>query len=110
MSRALVIEGDVVDGAEKSGGGDYIYLVKRNRSEYRGYLFGDTYVQVLFSAQDNITRRPGYSRGPSRLQEVTTEGMSFFNRFGFEGNKYFGLFGPLIKPKKSSPFFEKTNR
>ena len=42
---------------------------------------------------DNVTRRPGYSQGPSRFLAVVIKGMSFFRKFVFEVKRNFELFG-----------------
>ena len=49
---------------------------------------------------DNVTRRPGYSRGPSGFLPVSTEGMSFFMGLFLEEKGTFGFLGALT-PSKS---------
>ena len=49
---------------------------------------------------DNVTRRPGYSRGPSGFLPVSTEGMSFFIGLFSKEKGTFGFLGAL-SPSKS---------
>ena len=49
---------------------------------------------------DNVTRRPGYSRGPSGFLPVSIEGMSFFIGLFSKEKGTFGFLGAL-SPSKS---------
>ena len=49
---------------------------------------------------DNVTRRPGYSRGPSGFLPVAIEGMSFFKGLFSKEKGTFGFLG-AISPSKS---------
>ena len=49
---------------------------------------------------DNVTRRPGYSRGPSGFLPVSIEGMSFFIGLFLKEKGTFGFLGAL-SPSKS---------
>ena len=74
-----------------------IWRQNQNKTIKPGFIFEHLAQNPRF---DNVTRRPGHSRGPSRFLPVSTEGMSFFIGLFSKEKGTFGFLGAL-SPSKS---------